>query len=67
MSPLGADALGVGPVLQSTPFAQEIAAAIVEDNDAATVNDRGGYLRVLAPRVGRRLGKCGREALCWRS
>jgi hypothetical protein len=50
MSPPDADALGVGPVLQSTPFAREIAAAIVEDNDDVTVNDRGGYLRVLAPR-----------------
>ena len=51
MSPLGAEALGVGPVLQSTPFAREIAAAIMEDNDDVIVNDRGGYLRVLAPRI----------------
>ena len=51
MSPPDADALGVGPVLQSTPFAREIAAAIMEDNDDVIVNDRGGYLRVVAPRV----------------
>ena len=51
MSPVDADALGVGPVLQSTPFAREIAAAIIEDNDDVVVNDRGAYLRVIAPRV----------------
>jgi toluene monooxygenase system protein D len=51
MSPFDAAALGVGPVLQSTPFARVIAAAIMEDNDDVIVNDRGGYLRVLAPRV----------------
>ncbi|MET0460505.1 MAG: MmoB/DmpM family protein [Ilumatobacteraceae bacterium] len=51
MSSLGADALGVGPVLQATPFAREIAAAIMEDNDDVIVSDRGGYLRVVAPRV----------------
>ena len=51
MSPLGADALGVGPVLQSTPFAREITAAIIEDNDDVVVSDRGAYLRVLAPRI----------------
>ena len=51
MTPFDADALGVGPVLQSTPFAREIAAAIMEDNEDVLVTDRGGYLRVLAPRV----------------
>ena len=51
MRAFDADALSVGPVLQSTPFAQVIAAAIVEDNDDVIVSDRGGYLRVLAPRV----------------
>jgi len=51
MRAFDADALGVGPVLQATPFAQVIAAAIMEDNDDVIVSDRGGYLRVLAPRV----------------
>ena len=45
MSPVDADALGVGPVLQSTPFAREIAAAIIEDNDDVIVSDQGFEVR----------------------
>ena len=42
---------GVGPVLQSTPFARLIIAAIEDENDDVTIKDEGAYLRVLAPRV----------------
>jgi toluene monooxygenase system protein D len=44
-------ALGVGPVLQATPFADAVIAAIRRDNDNVTVHDEGAYLRVLVPRV----------------
>jgi toluene monooxygenase system protein D len=47
----GATGLGVGPVLQATPLASAIVAAIEEDNDDVVVHDEGAYLRVLAPRV----------------
>jgi toluene monooxygenase system protein D len=42
---------GVGPVLQSTPFARLIIAAIEDENDDLTITDEGAYLRVLAPQV----------------
>src|ERR1700744_6293324 len=45
------DALGVGPVLQATPFADSVIAAIEEENDQVVVRDEGAYLRVLCPRI----------------
>jgi toluene monooxygenase system protein D len=42
---------GVGPVLQATPFARTIVAAIEDENADVEVRDEGAYLRVLAPRV----------------
>jgi toluene monooxygenase system protein D len=42
---------GVGPVLQATPFARTIVAAIEEENTDIVVRDEGAYLRVVAPRV----------------
>jgi toluene monooxygenase system protein D len=41
----------VGPVLQATPFASVIVAAIEEDNDDVVVHDEGAYLRVEVPHV----------------
>ena len=51
MSAFGTEALGVGPVLQATPFADAVITAIRHDNDDVTVQDEGAYLRVLVPRV----------------
>jgi toluene monooxygenase system protein D len=54
--------LGVGPVLQSTPFAYAVLAAIEDLNDPVTVHDEGAYLRVLVPRVCR-LSRAAVEAV----
>jgi len=43
--------LGVGPVLQATPFAAVVVAAIEADNEGVVVRDEGGYLRVQVPHV----------------
>ncbi len=43
--------VGVGPVLQATPFADAVIAAIEEENDHVVVRDEGAYLRVLCPRI----------------
>jgi toluene monooxygenase system protein D len=43
--------LGVGPVLQATPFAAVIVAAIEAENEGVVVRDEGAYLRVQSPRV----------------
>jgi hypothetical protein len=43
--------LGVGPVLQATPFARSVVSVIEEENRHVLVRDEGAYLRVLVPRV----------------
>lgn len=43
--------VGVGPVLQATPFADAVVAAIEEENDQVVVRDEGAYLRVLCPGI----------------
>ena len=43
--------VGVGPVLQATPFAESVIAAIEEENDQVVVRDEGAYLRVLCPGI----------------
>ena len=43
--------LGVGPVLQATPFAAVVVAAIQAENEGVVVHDEGAYLRVQVPRV----------------
>ena len=53
---------GVGPVLQATPFAQAVIAAIEDENEKVLVRDEGAYLRVLVPRVCR-LSRAGIEAV----
>lgn len=53
---------GVGPVLQATPFAQSVIAAIEEENANVLVQDEGAYVRVLVPRVCR-LSRAGVEAV----
>jgi toluene monooxygenase system protein D len=45
------DRSGVGPVLQATPFAEAVVAAIREENDDVVVHHEGAYLRVLVPCV----------------
>jgi toluene monooxygenase system protein D len=52
---------GVGPVLQSTPFARSVVSVIEEENAGVVVQDEGAYLRVLAPHVCR-LSRTGLEA-----
>lgn len=47
----GPGAAGVGPVLQATPLARMIVAAIETDNHDVVVHDEGAYLRVLVPHV----------------
>jgi toluene monooxygenase system protein D len=42
---------GVGPVLQPTPLARAVVAAMEEENDGLVVHDEGAYLRVLGHRV----------------
>jgi hypothetical protein len=39
----------VGPVLQATDEGRAVAEVILASNPGATLLDRGGYLRVLAP------------------
>lgn len=53
---------GVGPVLQATPFARVVIAAIEDENEIVLVQDEGAYLRVLVPRVCR-LSRAGIEAV----
>ena len=43
--------VGVGPVLQATPLADAVIAAIEEENDEVVVCDEGAYLRVLCPGI----------------
>jgi toluene monooxygenase system protein D len=43
--------LGVGPVLQATPFAAAVVAAIEAENAGVVVQNEGAYLRVQVPRV----------------
>lgn len=43
--------VGVGPVLQATPFAAVVVAAIEAENDGVVIRDEGGYLRVQVPHV----------------
>jgi toluene monooxygenase system protein D len=43
------DRRGVGPVLQATPFAEAVIAAIREENDDVLVRHEAAYLRVLVP------------------
>lgn len=51
MNAVDATRLGVGPVLQATPFAAAVIAAIEAENDGVVVENEGAYLRVQAPRV----------------
>jgi len=44
-------ALGVGPVLHATPFAEVVLSAIKAENQGVVVQDEGAYFRVLVPRV----------------
>jgi toluene monooxygenase system protein D len=53
--------LGVGPVLQATPLARAVIAAIEDENEQVVVRDEGAYLRVFAPRICR-LSRDGVEA-----
>jgi len=41
----------VGPVLQATPFAEAVVAAIREENDDVLVRHEDAYVRVLVPGV----------------
>ncbi|MET0703227.1 MAG: MmoB/DmpM family protein [Mycobacterium sp.] len=52
----------VGPVLQASPFARTVIAAIRDENEQVIVQDGGAYLRVLVPRVCR-LSRAGLEAV----
>lgn len=52
---------GVGPVLQTTPFARTVIAAIQGENEQVIVEDGGAYLRVLVPRICR-LSRAALEA-----
>lgn len=61
MSTSGDSSLGVGPVLQATPFARAVISVIEEENTQVLVRDEGAYLRVLVPRVCR-LSRAGLEA-----
>ena len=54
--------VGVGPVLQATPFADAVIAAIRQDNEHVEVSDEGAYLRVLVPRICR-LSRASLESL----
>jgi toluene monooxygenase system protein D len=51
VSALDHDPPRVGPVLQATPFAEAVVAAICEENDDVLVDYESAYLRVLVPRV----------------
>jgi toluene monooxygenase system protein D len=52
----------VGPVLQATPFAWAVIAAIRDENEHVAVQDEGAYLRVNVPRICR-LSRAGLEAV----
>ena len=45
MNSVELDRRGVGPVLQATPFAEAIVAAIQDENDGVDVRYEGAYLR----------------------
>jgi toluene monooxygenase system protein D len=51
MSTFETRTLGVGPVLQATPLARAVVAAIEDENEQVVVHDEGAYLRVAVPRV----------------
>lgn len=51
MNAVDVDRRGVGPVLQATPFAEAVVAAIQDENDDVDVRHEGAYLRVLVPGV----------------
>ena len=51
MNAIDLDRRGVGPVLQATPFADAIVAAIQDENDHVDVRHEGAYVRVLVPDV----------------
>ena len=51
MNSVELDRRGVGPVLQATPFAEAIVAAIQDENDGVDVRYEGAYLRVLVPDI----------------
>ncbi len=53
---------GVGPVLQATPFADAIVAAIEDENDHVDVRHEGAYVRVLVPDICR-LSRAGVVAM----
>jgi toluene monooxygenase system protein D len=61
VSTSGDSDLGVGPVLQATPFARSVVSVIQEENTHVLVHDEGAYLRVLVPLVCR-LSRAGLEA-----
>jgi hypothetical protein len=42
---------GVGPVLQSSPLARAVLAALEDRNEGVVVHDEGAYLRILVPAV----------------
>jgi toluene monooxygenase system protein D len=62
MNAMNSDQRGVGPVLQATPFAEAVVAAIEDENDEVLVRDEGAYLRVLVPGVCR-LSRAAVEAI----
>ncbi|HTQ07829.1 MAG TPA: MmoB/DmpM family protein [Polyangiaceae bacterium] len=49
-APLDRGAPRVGPVLEASETGRAVAAAILESNTEATLEDRGAYLRVSVPR-----------------
>ncbi len=49
MNTTDSDRRGVGPVLQDTPFAEAVVAAIQDENDNVVIHNEGAYLRVLVP------------------
>lgn len=49
-------------MLQATPFAEAVVAAIQEENDEVLVRNEGAYFRVLVPGVCR-LSRAGVEAI----
>ena len=65
MSTMDSDRRGVGPVLQATPFAEAVVAAIQDENDNVVVRNEGAYLRVLVPGVCR-LSRAAVEAMTGR-
>jgi toluene monooxygenase system protein D len=51
MNAVHQDRRRVGPVLQATPFADAVVAAIREENEDVLVRHEDAYLRVLVPAV----------------